>query len=251
MRCYSIGGLLFAVILPFTPRAFPQSIEVNRQNRTVEVTVTESVRADPDQAKVTVGCLSYGETHDKAYQANLETAGKVIKAILGAGISKDQIESDALELSQSNAGDGSGKPSSVNKLRQYRAHQSWKVRVAASEAQKLIDIAVQAGANGVESVSWEVADEESLGVKARTAAMEKARKTADALAKSAGAKLGDLLFVSNTSNEVFLYSRSDNATLSATLSVEVSGFPPPAFSLKLFPEKIEKQASVRAVFAIN
>ena len=76
MRCYSIGGLLFAVILPFTPRAFSQSIEVNRQNRTVEVTVTESVRADPDQAKVTVGCLSYGETHDKAYQANLETAGK-------------------------------------------------------------------------------------------------------------------------------------------------------------------------------
>ncbi len=57
--------------------------------------MTETVRAEPEQAKVTVACLSYGEAHDKAYQANLETAGKVIKAILGAGISKEQLESDA------------------------------------------------------------------------------------------------------------------------------------------------------------
>lgn len=251
MRSWLISGVLSATLLPLSPRALSQSIEVNRQNRTVEVTVTETVRAEPDQAKVTVGCLSYGETHDKAYQANLETAAKVIKAILAAGISKDQIESDALELSESNSGDFSGKSSTISKLRQYKAHQSWKVRVTASEAQKLIDIAVQAGANGVESVSWEVADEESLAAKARTAAMEKAHKTADELAKSAGAKLGDLLFVSNTPNEVFLYGARSLQTSSATLSVEVSGYPPPAFSLKLFPEKVEKQASVRAVFAIN
>ena len=156
-----------------------------------------------------------------------------------------------MELSESNSGDSSGKPTSVSKLRQYKAHQSWRVRVAASEAQKLIDIAVQAGANGVESVSWEVADEGSLEAKARAAAMEKARRTADELAKSAGAKLGDLLFVSNTSNEVFLYASRTVQTLSATLSVDGNGFVPPAFSLKLFPEKVEKQASVRAVFAIN
>ena len=250
MRFWLVSGVLLAALLAVSPRALSQSIEINRQNRTVEVTVSETVRAEPDQAKVTVGCLSYGETHDKAYQANLEIAGKIIKAILGAGISKDQIESDALELSERNSGDSSGKPPNATKLRQYKAHQSWRVRLPASEAQKLIDIAVQAGANGVESVAWEIADEESLETKARTAAMEKARKTADDLAKSAGAKLGDLLFVSNTSNEVFLYARNDR-TSSATLSVEVSGFPAPAFSLKLFPEKVEKQASVRAVFAIN
>jgi tetratricopeptide (TPR) repeat protein len=36
-------------------------------------------------------------------------------------------------------------------------------------------------------------------------------------------------------------------TMDATLSVDGSGFPVPVFSLKLFPEKVEKQASVRAV----
>jgi uncharacterized protein len=250
MRFWLVSGVLLAALLPVSPRALSQSIEINRQNRTVEVTVSETVRAEPDQAKVTVGCLSYGETHDKAYQANLEMAGKVINAILSAGISKDQIESDALELSESNAGDSSGKPPNASKLRQYKAHQSWKVRVAASEAQKLIDIVVQAGANGLESVAWEVADEESLETKARTAAMEKARKTADELAKSVGAKLGDLLFASNTSNLVFTFARSLQ-TMDATVSVDGSGFTAPVFSLKLFPEKVEKQASVRAVFAIN
>ena len=66
--------------------------------------------------------------------------------------------------------------------------------MAAAGAQKLIDVAVQAGANGVENVGRDVADEESLEGQAREAAMQKARKIAGELAKSAGSKLGDLLY---------------------------------------------------------
>ncbi len=58
---------------------------------------------------------------------------------------------------------------------------------------------------------WEVADEESLEAKARTAAIEKARKNGHELAKSAGAKLGELLYASNVVNGFMTFGISQTA----------------------------------------
>lgn len=71
--------LLLSVLV--VPNARSQENSINRQNRTVEVVVTESVRVEPDLANVTIGCMTYGETHDQAYETNLQTADKVIKAL--------------------------------------------------------------------------------------------------------------------------------------------------------------------------
>jgi len=98
-------GVSLVVLLLIAPSVFSQSVEVNRQNRTIEVIVTETVRVDPDIANITMGCIEYGQTHDQAYQANLAVADKVIKALLGAGVSKDQIESSSIDLSESNRND--------------------------------------------------------------------------------------------------------------------------------------------------
>ena len=246
-------GVSTLACLLVVPAAYSQTIEVNRQNRTIEVIATESARVDPDVANVTVGCLAYGQTHDQAYQANLAIADKIIKALLGAGISKDQIESSSIELSETNSGDLSDQPTAVKKVRQFKAHQSWRVRVAAAEAQKLIDTAVQAGANGVEEVSWDVTDPEALEGKARGAALEKARTTAAELVKTAGGKLGDLLYASNSLNGILglLTGNRTVNTATASLGSAGNGFPTPVFSLQLFPEKITRQATVRAIFALD
>ena len=124
-----LGMVFFAAAMLFaSPDLFSQTIEISRQNRTIEVVVTETVRVDADVANVTVGCIAYGETHDQAYQANLAIADKVIKALLSAGLPKGQIESSSLELSESNPGDDVGKTPASRKARQFKAHQSWKSR---------------------------------------------------------------------------------------------------------------------------
>ncbi len=105
-----------------------QTVEVNRQNRTVEVVVTETVRVEADVANVTVGCVSYGETHDQAYQANLATADKVIKALLATGLSKAQIESGSLQLGENDGGEQAAKNPALHKSHKFKAHQSWKIR---------------------------------------------------------------------------------------------------------------------------
>lgn len=249
---FALGVSTLALLL-VVPSAFSQTIEVNRQNRTIEIVVTESVRVDPDIANITVGCIAYGQTHDQAYQANLAVADKIIKALLGTGISRDQIESNSVELSETNPGDLSDQTPANRKVRQFKAHQSWRVRVATSDAQKLIDTAVQAGANGIEDVGWAVADTEALEAKARGAALEKARATAAELAKTSGGKLGDLLYASNSLNGILglLAGNRTVQTASASIGNRGNGFSTPVFSLQLFPQKVEQQATVRAVFALD
>ncbi|MGH9691097.1 MAG: SIMPL domain-containing protein [Candidatus Acidiferrales bacterium] len=226
--------------------AFSQTVEVNRQNRTIEVDASETMRVDPDVADVTLGCVTYGQTNDQAYQANLAIANKVIKALLGAGVPKDQIESGSVQLSESAPYDNANQSPSERKARQFRAHQSWRIHVASAAAQKVIDVAVQAGANGIENVSWDVANPEALDARVRAAAMEKARTTAGEMAKSAGGKLGELLYASNVVNGNLPVNGRAFGTLAA-----VAGSPAPAYSLKLFPEKVERQATVRTVFALE
>lgn len=229
--------------------AYSQTNDINRQNRTIEVEVSETIKMDPDIALVTLGCVTYGETHDQAYQANLQITDKVIKALLSAGLSKDQIESNTLELNQTSTDDERMRP--AQKGRQFTAHESWNIRVAASDAQKIIDIAVQAGANGIEDVSWEVSDAEALEVKARAAAMKKARIPAEEIAKSTGGKVGELLYASNVLNGIVgLLANRRLETTSASVA-SGAGIRTPTFSLKLFPAKIEKEATVRAIFALD
>jgi uncharacterized protein YggE len=245
MRLTVIFGFVFSLLC--ASPAFAQDNQINRQNRTIEVVATETVKVEPDIAEVTLGCVTYGETHDEAYQANLKTADQVIKALLAAGVSKEQIESSAIELGEGSSSENRPTP----KGRQYEAHQSWSIRLAASQAQKIIDDAVQAGANGIENVSWDVSNPEALETKARVAAMKKARATAAAMAESGGAKLGELLYASNVVNGLMgLLAGRQVQTESASIG-SGGGLPTPTFSLKLFPAKVEKQVTVRAIFALD
>jgi uncharacterized protein len=226
---------------------FCQENQINRQNRSIEVVASETIKVEPDVAEVTLGCVTYGETHDDAYQANLKIADSVIKKLLSAGVSKEEIQSSTIELGEANSNDNRPSP----KGRQFEAHQTWQIRLAASDAQKIIDDAVAAGANGIEDVSWDVSDPEGLEAKARAAAMKKARETASQIAESGGAKLGELLYASNVVNGIMgMLAGRTLETTNATVS-SGGGLPTPTFSLRLFSSKVEKQATVRAIFALD
>ena len=56
----------------------------------------------------------------------------------------------------------------------------------------LLDSVVRSGANTINSISFDVVDKESAMAEARDLAIAKARSEAEAIAKAAGVKLGDL-----------------------------------------------------------
>ena len=70
------------------------------------------------------------------------------------------------------------------------AIQEWQVHSSASEAQKIVDIAVAARANQIENVECSVKDPDELEAKACAAALNRAKNLAEQTASHAGLKLG-------------------------------------------------------------
>jgi uncharacterized protein YggE len=225
-------------------RAFAQDIQVNRQNKTIAVTAEESVTADAEVAVLAIGYHNYGLTQDSAFHENVRAAEKIASAILAARIPEGNIETEKLSLGRAQIDDKWNE--SMKRERQFQAEQSWHVTVSASQAQSIVDISVNAGANEVEDVEWDVADPVALQAKAGGAALAKARRIAEQMAKGLGTKLGELVYASNKAPVAKMWRGMTVQTEAAML-----GSTDQQPKLKLFPEKVKSDATVYAVFSIE
>lgn len=223
-----------------------QDINVSRSNKTVEVTVTESVEADPEVVVITIGHHNYGRTQDAAFADNAHVANRLTQALLEAGIPKQDIQTESVKLGRPEPQEKWSQEQRVE--RQFEAVQSWTMRVQVARAESILGLAVTSGANEVEDVDWQVSDPAALERKAGAAALVKARTLADQIVKELGGKLGELLYASNTARRPKGWPFF--ATQTATLSAAVVR--PRVPETKLFPKKkVEQEATVHAIFAIE
>ena len=228
----------------FGVSAFAQDIQVNRQNKTIAVTAEESATADAEVAVLAIGYHNYGLTQDAAFRENVRAAEKIASAILATKIPEGNIETEKLSLGRAQIDDKWNE--SMKRERQFQAEQSWHVTVPAPQAQGIVDISVNAGANEVEDVEWNVADPVALQAQASGAALAKARAIAEQMAKGLGTKLGELVYASNRAPVAKIWR---GVTVNASLaSVNPADQQP---KLKLFPEKVKSEATVYAVFSIE
>jgi len=222
--------------------AFGQQIQVNRQNKTIAITVDESVSVDPEVATITVGYQNYAPTKDAVYGDNIRVSNEVTKALLNVGVPKSAIETESVRLERAERDEKW--TDQEKKERQFQATQTWTIHVSADKAQTVVDTALRAGANLLESLDWNVSDPKALQAKAGAAALSKAKEIAEQMARGLNAKLGDLVFASNHAPNAYTY-----ATLET--SAAVAPPPPPPPQLVLYPKKVKSDATVYAVFAID
>jgi len=219
-----------------------QDVQVNRQNRTIAVTITETVRVKSEVAVVNVGYRNSAKTKQLAFEENLRLANRITKALLDAGIPKENIETESVRL-----GDTSRQwPLEASKQQNIEAHQSWKVRVAVADAEKVINLMVDTGANEVGEIDWIVADSIALEAKANSAALAKARALAEKMAGESKLRVGELLYLSN--QEPLGESYGGGAGY-FSMAAPARRLPPP--KLTVFPKQVERQETVHAVFALE
>jgi len=238
----------FALVLWYTLGLLPvfgQQITVNRQNKTIAITADDSVSVDPEVATITVGYQNYAPTKNAAYEENIRVSNEITKALLSGGIPKTALETETVKLERAER-DEKWTAEEKN-ARQFQASQSWTITVTADRAQAVVDMALRAGANVLESLDWNVSDPKALQAKAGAAALTKAKTIAEQMAKGLNAKLGDLVYASN---------RAPMTEFAGSLeTVEVSAAPapppPPPPHLVLYPKKVKSEATVYAVFAIE
>jgi uncharacterized protein len=229
--------------------ASAQTVQVNQQNRTIEIAATSSIQVTADRVIITAGYRNYGPTHDAAFAQNARVAAQILKAWTDAGLVQKEIATNALTsrlMSENELRDLSPED---RKQMQYEVNQSWKITEKVDIAEKLLDIAVDAGANYVGSPEWELADPNAVETQAYAAALEKARALGDQMAKSFGAKTGVLLYAGNEARPSQFFGAGEGGGVGGGLFLRKNPTARP--DTKLLPQKIEKTGYVRAIFALE
>jgi uncharacterized protein YggE len=241
MQNRSFLVLMAVVLTPLSLHA--QVIRLGSDSRrTIEATTTEKISVPADAAIVKIGFSYTADTKDAAYSESVKAGNKIIKALTDAGIPVDQIQSESLTMGREE--DALTRESKSAAKPKYSASQEWRVHVSAADAQKVVDLAVMAGANNIQGVEWNVSDPQTLRAKAYGVALERAKEMASQSALQAGVKLGELVSIINgEESEGF-------AKLAMAKRVPVMVEAMPMQNLVLYPSKVEREATVTVIYAI-
>ena len=245
--------LKFAV-LPFllacAIHGVAQTIQINRENKTIAISTTDEAIATADIATITIGFEIRGAD---ALGTSAE-AGKVSHSILEAlhkvGVEDKSIESANQGLQKNTDFDEKEKPEQRAK-EQYIFRQSWEVSASPQSAAEVLRVSIAAGANQSGAINWRISDHKSLQAKAAEAALIKARQVAQDMDEGLHVKLGSLIYASNQTPNTRLYFAPRQSPVLNTENASVASYITVPRALEIRPQTVREEATVYAVFAIE
>lgn len=229
-----------------TATAYPQQIQINKDNRTLAITASDSASAMADTATVHIGFVVYAPDAQAAYARGSQMSNAIAQALSGASVAKDAIQSESQNISETPQYELEKLPPAEQAQKKFQVRQGWTVKTKADDAAKILNTAVNAGANQSGQIEWSVADENALEAQAAGKALSRARAIASQMAQGLGIQLGELIYASNQTPE------PPRPMMRAMASGVVGALsaPEPA-PLAISPRKIERSATVYAVFSIQ
>src|SRR6266478_8230487 len=113
MRAIRFLFLAFVLFTPFCTNA--QILRLGSDNKsTIEATTTEKISVPSDSAIVKVGFNHIADTKDAAYNETVRLGAKIIKALIDAGISKEEIQTESVMVGREEVGQrGAGSPTRI------------------------------------------------------------------------------------------------------------------------------------------
>jgi uncharacterized protein YggE len=160
--------------------------------RTLRVEGLGETKVAPDEAFLTLAMDTLAPTAKAAAEDNARKMDKVITALVQAGLARKDIETSDYAVSPEYQ--PPVKPNEEPKLKGYRVSNSVEVHVRElARVGALLDTALGAGANRVDSVRFGLSKPEVAQGEALRNAVERARQSAQVLATSLGVKLGPVL----------------------------------------------------------
>lgn len=225
-----------------------QTIQVDKNNRTIAITATDKTSAEADIAIVTVGFQIYAPDAPSAYSQGSTLSNAIMDALKKSGVPDKAIESLDQKLNYTEFPEGDKDTPAQRAQKQFTLSQSWTVTLPAKDAAGALHVAVEAGANNSGNIEWDLKDRDALQAKAAALALEHARTIAAHMADGLNAHLGALIYASNQTpiNRMLRTLYTESAEVSASRPG-----PPPPTPLAIRPQQVEESATVYAVFAIE
>ncbi len=200
----------------------------------------------PDEAIVRIKVETKEKTAKQAQDKNSEIMTKVQSALKRAGVDSDQIETDQFNLHQWTEWEPITRKSVTKGYRLYHT-----IKVTTDDLEKVgefITVAVDAGADGIENVQFDLSDEKKAEVKkeALQQASQNAKSKAQAVADGLGVRLGDILAIQESSfNYGPVFARGI-----AEMAVKAGGDDDMAPPAPVQPEQLTIRASVSVSYKI-
>ncbi|WP_263381854.1 SIMPL domain-containing protein [Granulicella arctica] len=236
--------------LSLTLLAFPmalsvasaQTIQVNKDNRTIAITATDKATAQADIATLHIGFIAYGPDNDTAYATGSRLSNAIHNTLTAAGIHEDAIESENQAVSPVEDYATNKLTPAEKQQRKFQVTQSWIVRSNADESAKLLDLAVKAGANQSGQIDWSLKDQNAPAAEAAAKALQRARTVAEQMARSLNVKLGALIYATNQTEAEPIRPINSRMTVPAPMMAMQKVAP-----LAINPRRVETSATVFAI----
>lgn len=178
--------------------AAPLHAEDKQMDRTVTVSASGSVSAEPDEASISTGVSSEAKTAREALSKNTEAMKKVIAELKSQGVEPKDIQTTQFNVEPVYVYPKEGQPPNVTG---YRVNNMVSVRVRnLDKLGGVLDQLVTVGANQMSGIAFNVSKAETLKDEARQQAVGNALRRAKLLASASGADVGEVMQISEDVN---------------------------------------------------
>lgn len=194
MRILNILALTTALSLPFALPAFAEG------PATISVTGEGTVSSVPDLATISLGVTTTAATAAEAMAANSTALAAVLERLAAAGVAPRDMQTSNLTLNPNWVSYDSG---TASKIDGYTASNMLTVQVRAlDKLGAVLDGTITDGANTLNGVTFGVAEPRPALDEARKKAVADAKARATLLVEAAGAKLGPIVSIAESSGFV-------------------------------------------------
>ena len=174
----------------------------NEERQLIQTYGEAEVSAEPDLVRISVEVETHSSYAEEAVEENAELANRVREALIDFGLDEDEVRTGSYRLQsrrerppeveepdrpQPDEMEEAEEAEEVEEQIYYR--DTNEIRVTSSElehAGEIIDTAVEAGANKVNYINFELEDPQELKMEALDKATKQAERKAEVIAESAG-----------------------------------------------------------------
>jgi len=192
------------------------------QPRTINVTGNAQVILAPDIAYISIGVHSEAKSAKEAVTSNNSQTQAVIDAIKGQGVDAKDIQTTNFSVYQQEKFAPSGEDLGSFFMTDNTVYVTMRDITKIGD---ILDASINAGANSIYGITFDVQDKETALVTGRDQAMADAKAQADELAKAAGATLGAVQSISYYSSApvpVYYDNKAASAGIGGGGSVPIS-----------------------------
>ena len=233
------AGLALSIVIPMlASSAGAQSSANPFAVRTIEVDGNGETRTSPDTADLNLAIDTQAKTAEEAAGKNAALATKVIEALKSRLGDRGKITTGGYSLNPEYDQRPNQKPTIIG----YTAQNTVTVNTRALDlVGALIDSAIAAGANRVNSLSFSVKDDTKARTEAIAIATRDAHAQAEALASALNVKLGKVLKATTVSEQRPIPMRMGRAMAMSAASV----------ATPVEPGEVTVPATVSLIFEIE